>query len=799
MWSRSWEKLLGVPTAEPGQGTAWRLETSFPWPSWVLLLFVLGAIGWVAWVYRQEAGHVSRRLRGALVGFRLLTVACLLFFLSGAVISLERTSLPYLAVLVDVSRSMGTPDQYDSEEMRRRVRELLPPSSGEESSPSRLNLVKAVLSREEGEFLQRLLGSHKLRMYRFADDLQRLGTQDLLNQQDVQAFLPLLRKQPVEGSQTRPAPAIRQTLNEFRGAPPTAIVVFSDGIATEESARLSTVADVARSRGVPIITVGVGNESPLRDLALFDTLVDEVAFVDDPIQFTARIKKSGEISGNVVVTLKSGAGGEVLARRELPLPAGNEPARVELNYTPRNEGEYDFFLEVLPVEREFRLDNNREQRHVSVRKEKIRVLLIDSSPRYEFRYLKHVLERDKTIEVATILQDSDADYVKEDKTALPHFPVRKDELFRYDVIIFGDVDLDQISSGALEQLRVFVSEKGGGVIFVAGTKNNPLKYQGTAIEPLLPFEVESARLPDPQGKLPQSFKPELTSEGRHSSSLFRFAENEPESLEIWNQLPGVFWNVQIGKLKSGAIPFAEIPLGPGGKKFPWIIMQRFGAGKVLYHASDETWRWRFRVGDLYFGRYWVQAIRYLSRSRLLGKDRQAELVLDRAEYETGEPVQLRVRFLDEQLIPSDTGGVTVQVEKPGMPARTVKLRRLSPASSVFEGEVNQLTEGSYHAWVSAPNFPQAPPARDFRVQGASRETQNLRMDGEELRKTAELTGGKTYRLTDVDRLPRELPTGQPVTLKSENPIPLWNHWLALALFVMSLTAEWILRKRARLI
>ena len=33
---------------------------------------------------------------------------------------------------------------------------------------------------------------------------------------------------------------------------------------------------------------------------------------------------------------------------------------------------------------------------ITVRKEKLKVLYVDSEPRYEFRYLKNYLERDET-------------------------------------------------------------------------------------------------------------------------------------------------------------------------------------------------------------------------------------------------------------------------------------------------------------------------------------------------------------------------------------------------------------------
>src|SRR6202044_1170983 len=99
-------------------------------------------------------------------------------------------------------------------------------------------------------------------------------------------------------------------------------------------------------------------------------------------------------------------------------------------------------------------------------------------------------------------------------------------------------------------------------------------------------------------------------------------------------------------LKPAARVLAEHPTltGADGRKLAVFSLQFVGAGKVLFHATDETWRWRYRVGDVFFARYWVQTLRYLSRSKLLGKDRSAELAADRREYRRGESVRLWVRF-----------------------------------------------------------------------------------------------------------------------------------------------------------
>ena len=95
-------------------------------------------------------------------------------------------------------------------------------------------------------------------------------------------------------------------------------------------------------------------------------------------------------------------------------------------------------------------------------------------------------------------------------------------------------------------------------------------------------------------------------------------------------------------------------VGPDGQRLPVFCLQYVGAGKVLFHATDETWRWRYRAGDAFFARYWVQTIRYLCRSKFAEAGRAATLLADRREYVQGESVRLRVRFADERLAPAGT-------------------------------------------------------------------------------------------------------------------------------------------------
>ena len=69
------------------------------------------------------------------------------------------------------------------------------------------------------------------------------------------------------------------------------------------------------------------------------------------------------------------------------------------------------------------------------------------------------------------------------------------------------------------------------------------------------------------------------------------------------------------------------------------------------------------------------------------------------------------------------------------------------------------------------------------------------MDAAEMRHAAEMTGGQFYTFADAGRLLDDLPAGRPVPIESLPPLPLWNRWPVLAVFLGLLIAEWILRKR----
>lgn len=789
---RFWEWYLDLPAAPAGEGTEWRWLWRLPWPGdwppWLALLAVAAVVAGSIWLYRRDAATIGWPRKAGLMALRLAAMAVVAMWLTEFSLVVIRTGLPSCVILIDTSASMTLPGQPT------------PVAGTAGGGLDRLSLTQELLTRNEGEFLTQLLRQYQVRLYHFSETATPLVQNQVSDGSQLAAAIEEIRQLRADGKQTRPAAALRKVLTELRGHPPSAAIVFTDGVASlSDTDLLSQAAKTARQQGIQIYPVGLGSDESARDVQLEDLAVDEIAFVGDPILFTARIRAYGCAGETLLVQLRETNDQKVIASQPIIAGSDGQSVKVELLYTPTVAGEFDYRLEVALLPREANPDNNEQTRHVSVRDEKIRVLLVDSAPRYEFRYLKQLLEREKSIELKTLLQDADLEFALEDKTAISSFPVRRDELGAIDIIILGDIAPGSIPSPAAAEVADLVRNRGAGLIVIAGARHAPAEFQGSPLEPLLPFLVNDVKVGVPT-EVKDGFHPVLTLEGRKGSYLFRLADSELESQLIWDGLPDWYWHQVILRTKPGVTVFAEHPSQTGEKgKLPLILLQRVGAGKVLYHAGDETWRWRFRAGDAYFGRYWIQAIRYLSRGRIIGEDRAAELTTDRLIYEQGDRILLRARFQEDRSAPPAGENVVVTIEQRGGRRQEVSLTRVPQASAVYEGTATGLPEGEYHSWMTSPSTEKSAVATDFRIEAPVRELQQRTLNRGDLEAAAKLSGGKYYAAMDAERLPGELPPGTPIRLESDHPIPLWNRAELLGVFAALLATEWWFRKRARLV
>jgi hypothetical protein len=791
------EAWQGRSLAPTGQGEESSVFATLSWPPWITALLAIGLVAWTIWNYRRERGAAQPLWRALLVGLRVAALLVLLFMLQGWMLQRHRTDLPDLVVLVDASGSMATRDVVEQAALRREITQRLATAGLDE--PTRLNLARVLLLENTEATLRALQEKHRLKIYLVGETVVPLanGTED---------FAAALRSVEANASSSRLGQGLREVLEAQRGRPTSAVILLSDGINTE-GRTLRDAAEYARRKTIPLYLVGLGNDRPPRDIRLADLLVESEAFVNDLVHFDFKVAASGVEGQPIQVVLRRKGHPEKLAEETVQLSQESEVQSMRLTHRPAEEGEWEYEIALETRTPDANPENDRIAATVQVHNASIRVLLVQAAPSYEFRFLKTMLERElnpndegepgqRAFQV--VLQNADVQFADTDKSALRHFPVTREELFAYDVILFGDANPTFFSQTMLQNVADFVQERGGGVVFIAGPQFNPLVYRDTPLAQIMPIDPATARVPDADADLTQEIRPRPTSLGLASPSL-QLSDSRVENTKLWGQqLPGIYWWVETPGLRPGARVLLEHPTQTGsqGRPLPLLSLHFVGAGKAMFQAFDGSYRWRYRGGDEYFSRYWIQTIRYLSRSKVLGKDRSAELTSDREEYQRGEPVLLRLKFLDDRKAPADDEGVSLVLERPGSPRRTLTARRTSDARGVFETTLRNLAEGRYRVWLASPTLEGQPPAKEFAIVSPPGEQARLEMDATELRSAAKISGGKFYTFAESHRLVADLPPGRQVRIESLPPQPLWNSPLLAGTFILLLVAEWLARKKA---
>ena len=791
---------LGVTPAGVGESSRPYIHFDQPLAQGPTLLILVGSLALIAWLYRRE-GPGRPVMKTILAGLRFSLVLLTLFMLTEAVLSVDRTGLPYFVVMVDDSASQGVVDNYADAQVKADTAKL----GAESGRPAvdRLALAQGFLAKDDGKFLRELQKRHRVRVYFVSDATRALPEVDKPDQ--IPGLIATIRKAEPRGDQSRLGTGVRQVLTELRGVLPTAIVLLTDGQTTEGES-VAKAAEFAARKGVPLYPIGLGDPEAPRDIEIGELLVDDVVFVDDLVRFQPKLTARGYAGQELTVRLKqkTSAPGSTEQTKELsvirvPAPPDGQATRLELQHRPKQTGPVTYIVEVDAQPREQTAGNNRVEKLVTVREEKLRVLYVDSEPRYEFRYLKTFLDREKTIDLNVVLQSSDPQYSNQDRAALSTFPSSKEELFDYDAVILGDVDPGFLSGSQMTHLVEFVTTRGGGILFVAGENYDPLAFRGTPLESLLPIDLNGARNPTAVvGGATAGFRPALTVEGR-ANPIFRFADDDAASARIWAFLPELLWYFEAPKKKPAAVVLAQHPTqrGPDGP-LPIMVYQIAGSGKAMFHAVDDTWRWRWRAGDRYFGRFWTQTIRFLARSKLLGQ-KKAEIRTERRRYQRNQPIEVKVRFPNPGDAPTN-GEVVVEVEHQGHGSRRLVLRPSPGSKNLFEGIIPQAVEGDYEVRLLPPPILEGGlPTTRFAVDAPAGEREHVEMNQAELVRAAAVSHGKFYLPTAADGLLGDLPTPQQVPLDTDPPIPLWNTWPVLVLFLMVLVAEWVLRKRARMV
>ncbi len=771
-------------------------------PGWLALLLGVAAIASVVLMYRREAGRVSTPMRALMAGLRAATLAAILFLvMRPSWLSETNGERPKaIALLVDDSESMKSrdprlnfPDKWRTAVALNLVPPDKPmpvnPSAGDlpdatPEKPTRLELAQAVLKHPKLDLLKKLEAVGPIQPAAFG---LRRNAKDARDGQWVDLL---------GGTEPRTAiaDACFDLLRRDENEQPAAIVIVTDGRENASERSLDDLAAECARLQIPIHVYGVGS-SFFGQLRIREAVVNETLFVDDTVSVPVRYRMRGFKDGVVEMVLK--LNGQEVARKTVDAKDGDDLKEI-LSFVPQQKDALSGKQEITTTVRVVSgLETVTDEVTKSVRivDRKVKVLVVDSIPRWDFKFLQRSLLRDRRVVASFYLTDGDSRAMKSGEPFLPQFPATRPELFDYDLLILGDVPASFFSPDQQVMIREFVAE-GGGFLQIAGRNHGPSSYVGTPLADVLPVEIESQKFVIDTGTRPVSYRPDLTPSGVRSAVL-SLDDDPVENLKVWKELPEFYWHYPVTKLKPAAEAYLTHPKDrtTDDKPMPIYAAHYYGKGYSVWVGFDETWRWRFNAADKYFSRFWSQGVYVAGVPRTVGT-KLTQLSLDTSDPQLGKTGQIYARLYNPDLRPIAAERLEARLERLDAAvddrdrSLPIELKALPGVPGEFIATIPFNRVGRFALRVDNGSDPASleyrvalPPDHEQAVGGLAEES---------LRKLAEATGGSFHREEDLHKLAENVkPKTAPFSRRDETL--LWNKW-AMLLVIGLFSVEWIVRK-----
>ncbi len=732
----------------------------------VLLLFLL--VGFVV-TYSLTNAYTSDRTKAVSLGLRIPALLLLFIPLLEPVLIMPDV-VPdenFVAVLVDGSESMNLPDGANGETRREAVHDLL---------------------FGRGQVARGLEEAFKVRYYTFGKDAARTDS---------------LTAAGANGRETNVAAALKRVLADFNGVPLAGLVLMTDGADNSQEVPL-TEAEELRRLGIPLHIVGFGREAFDREREILDVQVSDGVEETTGAEIDVKVRSWSDEPEPVVFNVYRDD--QLVLTQERPLKGNGKIDQLTFYYEPRGVGADEYTVEIADADREINTVNNRFQTLIDTRRDTLRVLYFEGQLRRDFKYIKRALEDDQVVRFTSVAQTGTGKFYRQ---GIEHpnelaggFPVSEEELYRHQVIIFGDVDASAYSIEQLRMIEKAVRIRGSGFLMLGGqhvfSEGN---FWNTPITDLLPVDLDPSRrtaIPErlvTEGKplVEQGFRFVPTPAGLESPIL-RLSVDPAANQAQWSEMPGLTSLNLVGPVKPGAIVLAEKPEDEFGDREPILAVQRYGKGRSAALTTSSTWRWQMllEADDMRFERFWRQLTRWLAASA----PKRVNLDLGERRAVPGEEMTLKVNAYTEVFDPA--GGATIRgtITDPLGQTHEVAFQEDLATPGAYTASFVPAAEGVYEVSVSGEmeGVTIGESTKSFLARPSAREYYDATLKRPFLENLARTAGGFYHSPEEASDLP-ELLRSRRTNTSIYRADYLWDMPLLFVLILALLSAEWIYRRR----
>ncbi|MFH1422909.1 MAG: glutamine amidotransferase [Planctomycetota bacterium] len=726
----------------------------------ISMLTICFTVAILVFLFHRRIYHTIQRKKAVLlIVVKTIIVLFLLLCLFVPVLSFQSRSTDKtgLIVLIDSSESMLIKDC---------IGEL-----------SRSETANKILFDEDAGIFRQLNNIFNIRLFSFSVSPE-LVTPDSLN------------KISTHGKTTSISKSVSEAVSLSGDNFPVAVLIISDGADNSfETTGLSTK--------IPVFTIGVGTKlsqlSGFMDISVRLKQAPETVFKNSKVEVTVNIKNQGFPSDtSLPVALKCVDGeNEAVDTAIVKFTNHQDIHEVTLSFVPRETGVFEYEISCPPDENELIKENNSAFFTLRVIDTELKVLVIDT-PRWEYKFLKQILERDENIDVTGVVLTTVNQFTVQGKGDLSEvvrgLPENEKALAAFDIVVIGDIPRSVFNNSQLIALKNYVANGGNFIVLGGESILTSTNYQNTPVEELLPLALSKNAV----GREVGEFKPLLTEEGKKHpvfngcSQFFTLSESACNVNSI----------MRTGILKPGTVVLLESSSDSAGENLPVIAIQQYGEGKSMVVATDETYKWHLKnIGmgqDSPCSKFWGQTVRWLANKEADSKE--IMLWTNKLIYTHGEKVAIFARVDETKLKLDETDVLPVQII---LSSGETKIEHLAK-NNIGEFKTIYLPsgEGRYEVSATVLGIDNTIVSKKavFVIGNKTTEFEEPDMNDIFLQKISNETRGKYYSVLEAKKAAEEIENTVSVALEQKE-YAIWDTPVFFLVFILLLTFEWIIRKR----
>ncbi|NRA38637.1 MAG: hypothetical protein HRU15_10885 [Planctomycetes bacterium] len=434
-------------------------------------------------------------------------------------------------------------------------------------------------------------------------------------------------------------------------------------------------------------------------------------------------------------------------------------------------------------------ENNIREHSIAIHSDPLRILLVDTQPRWISRLLVSQLQKDQRIDI-------DHHYLtgSHNQSTLPN----ERDINNYDIIILGDIAVHLLDAEEQERISIAVQEFGTSLICIAGRQAMPHAYSLGPLADILPVHVRHAG--DVQyAKMSSQISGTGTILSHTCMNIWQQRLREYPHIP---QKPIINWiNNSVSAKEHAQIHL--VAQFEDQQQVPLVVSHHIGAGHVLYIGSDDLWSMRKWLGVQSYKKWWESLIQWGSLQRLHGQDPRLHMSISHSIADSGEEIYLRARAQDNKQ-QDCSESIHVRIQRIGIQNNNWS-QTLHPAKqqnnswTTHFGKHHLLTAGQYRISISSdhPDIQGIVEYRDLWIRkNNSQELNTLKSTDDTLHEISDISGGLHRDLSSANDimhiLEQQFPKRQ---VTRQHRQYFWHGYGALLCILGLLSLSWWYRKR----